>query len=749
MRKLLWFTIGFASACVAAIYLLPGNWLLFAALFGLIAAVGTLLIKNKYVRIGTVVLLGCAAGMLWNWGYDTLYLQTARDYDGKTVSIAFEASDYSFDTGYATGTDGYVTLDGKPYHIRLYTFGQARYAPGDMVYGQVKLRYTAGNGTKDGTYHKAEGLFLLAYAQDDPYHQQVETVPAKYFPVVFRKMLRDKILDVFPEDTAPFAMALLLGDDTLLSFREDASFQLSGIRHVIAVSGLHVSILFGIVYLICGKGQISTVLLGIPVLLVFAAMAGFTPSVVRACVMQGLMIIAFTIDKEYDPPTALAFSVLVMLVCNPMTITSVSFQLSVGCMIGIFLFSERTKDFLLHKTKLGPAKGKSVRARLTRWFVGSLSVTLSAMTVTVPLCAWYFGMVSVIGIVTNLLTLWVISSIFYGIMVSCLLGWIWLPLGQMAAGVISWMIRYVTWMSGTLAQVPIGVVYTDSIYTVLWIVACYLLFGIFLFCKKKHPLVLGGCAAVLLCLTLAAAWTEPRLDRYRMTVMDMGQGQCVLLQTGESAYLVDCGGEHPEQAAMTALKQLRSQGIFQLDGIILTHYDDDHAGSAQYLMQIMPVDAVYVPDAELDSPVHQELTKSWGSKLNYIRRETILPMERGTVSVFPVKGAQTSNESSMCILFQGENCDILITGDRDSAGERMLMEQTRLPDVEVLVAGHHGAESSSCLPFLLQTMPDIVIISVGSDNPYGHPDPATLLRFQMIGSTVFRTDLNGTIMIRG
>jgi competence protein ComEC len=144
----------------------------------------------------------------------------------------------------------------------------------------------------------------------------------------------------FPADTAAFAKALLLGDSSGLNYELDTAFKLSGIRHIIAVSGLHVSILFSLMYILAGKRKVLTALLGIPVLFLFAAVAGFSPSIVRACVMQVLMIVAMLLDKEYDPPTALSFAVLLMLAVNPSAVTSVSLQLSVGCMMGIFMFSQ-------------------------------------------------------------------------------------------------------------------------------------------------------------------------------------------------------------------------------------------------------------------------------------------------------------------------------------------------------------------------------------------------------------------------
>ena len=113
------------------------------------------------------------------------------------------------------------------------------------------------------------------------------------------------------------------------------------------------------------------------------------------------------------------------------------------------------------------------------------------------------------------------------------------------------------------------------------------------------------------------------------------------------------------------------------------------------------------------------------------------------------KEGKTNNESSLCVLFQPENCDILITGDRTTAGERALLAAYPLPDLEVLIAGHHGARTSTSLELLKQTSPEVAVISVGADNRYGHPTAEVLERLELFGCKILRTDLDGTIILRG
>ena len=243
--------------------------------------------------------------------------------------------------------------------------------------------------------------------------------------------------DLFPEDTAGFAGALLLGDSRGLDYATDTAFKISGIRHIIAVSGLHVSILFALICTVTLKHRYLTALVGFPMLLVFAAVSGFTPSVIRACIMAFLMMMATVFNREYDPPTALAFAVLVMLLVNPMAAASASLQLSALCVTGILLFDRPIGNWV----KRILSGRKSWAAKLVRRICSGSSVSLSAMSLVTPLSAAYFGTVSLVSILTNVLTLWAVHLIFNGIVVTCILYLMSPAAAQVLASVVSWLIR--------------------------------------------------------------------------------------------------------------------------------------------------------------------------------------------------------------------------------------------------------------------------------------------------------------------
>jgi competence protein ComEC len=277
----------------------------------------------------------------------------------------------------------------------------------------------------------------------------------------------------------------------------------------------------------------------------------------------------------------------------------------------------------------------------------------------------------------------------------------------------------------------------------------YILFVIFLLGKPKKPVLFLACLGVSLCFTLLFSWLLPKLDNYRVSVLDVGQGQAILFQSEGKKYLVDCGGDSGEIAADAVASELLSQGITSLDGIILTHYDDDHAGGILPLMSRISVERLYLPDLEDAGEIKNTLSKQYPDKITWVCEEMNIQEKTMSFTLFPGKPNTMDSESCLCILFQRENCAILLTGDRNAKGERYLLDHADLPKLDVLIVGHHGSNTSTDLSLLKQTKPDIAVISVGEKNSYGHPSQAVLDRLELFGCHIFRTDTHGTILFRG
>ena len=745
MRKLMWLTIGYAIACAFGTWLARGiGLLIFGVVCGAAIWAAWRFREHPAVKRGMLLALGCALGCMVFFGYSYFVLGPAAAMDGVETEVTIRTTGYSWETEYGIAADGELELSGRWYKVRFYVNEDQLLGPGDTVTMRARLRLTDEGGEKEPTFHRTGGILLLAYSRGEVFVGDGEP-SRRDLPAIWARRLKAVIDDTFPEDAAPFAKALLLGDKRGITWDQSGDFSRSGISHIVAVSGLHVSILFALVGTVTGKRRFLMAIVGIPVLLFFGAMAGFTASVTRAVIMQILFLTALVLNREYDPPTALSFSVLVMLLQCPLTIAGIGFQLSVASVAGIFLFYAGLDGWM---KRWLPGKGKTLRGRLERFLTSSVAVTLSATVMTVPLTAIHFGVVSLVGVVTNLLVLPVVSLIFYGTMAVCGLGCVHLGLGSALAWVMAWPIRYVLAVAEGMASLPLAAVYTASPYIVVWLVFLYGLLVWLLLSERGRPGLAAGLALLGLCISLLLSFLEPLTCDYRVTVLDVGQGQCILLQSEGSSFLVDCGGRRGQEAAEKAAEHLLSQGITRIDGLILTHYDRDHAEGVPYLAERIAIERVYLPGTEDADGCLQSVLAAVPDQ-TAIDSELTIAFGDAQIRIFPAKEAGSGNDSCASVLFQRGKYDTLITGDLSADAERQLLRDYDLPDLEVLIVGHHGSKYSTCSELLNATAPDVAIISVGADNYYGHPTQEVLERLKKAGCAVYRTDLHGTIAYRG
>ena len=735
MRRIVYLALGFAAACGLSLY--SDRWEIRLIGTGLVLLLGILAERKPgAVRRFLVSLLGCALGFAWFGGYTAHHVQPISDLDGETVECAIRVSDYSRETDYGSAVDGTIHMGGNPYRVTVYLKQVREVKPGDIMTGQFRLRVTAQTGEDPSSYYQGKGVFLLAY-QKDELGLSSEECALRDVPAMIRYRIQGILETYIPSDCVAFAKALLLGDTSQLPYRVDTDLKASGIRHVVAVSGLHISIVFAIISTITFRKRFLTALVGTPLLLLFAAVAGFTPSVTRACIMCGLMLVAQLLNKEYDGPSALSFAVLIMLAFNPYCIGSVSFQLSVASVAGIFLFAPGIRE----KLTAGLKNKKGKQYGLLRKLAAGIAVTIGAQILTIPLCAYYFGVVSLVGVFTNLLVLWTVSLTFCLLVAVCVLALVCLPLAVIAGSVAGVLIRYVLTAAKIMAAFPWAAVYTVSPYVTIWLFFAYCLLLIYLVCRKMAG-AFTCCTILSLCLALTASWLEPCSSDVRFTVLDVGQGQCLIMQSGGRVYVVDCGGDSDTRPADAAAEALLSQGYSHIDGLILTHTDRDHAGGAENLLSRIRTDLLILPRQT------QKIVVPKDTQVVIAEQNLEITDGSGKISIFAPVFHGEENEMSLCVLFDTEKCDILITGDRNAFGERSLLRHADIPNVDVLIAGHHGSKYSSCQELLEATRPQIVCISVGADNSYGHPAQEVLDRLSSFGCTVYRTDQQGTITIR-
>ena len=744
MRKLMWFAIGFGISCTLGAYLWVGRWMILAGILG-VTGLFCFLRKEKWSKRIAWACLGLLLGTGWFWVFDRMYTAPLRELDGKTVELNLTTTDYSWETDFGAAVDCHLYLEDHRYKIRLYLNEEQELAPWMLIRTAAEIRLTTDGGAKEPTFHRTQGILALAYQREEgdfsPREDREKGIPTILL-ADFRAQILNMIAQCIPGENGAFARALLLGDKTDISYEMNTDFKVSGISHIVAVSGLHMSILFGLVAFLTWKRRWLLALFGIPTLGMFMLLAGFTPSVTRAGIMMILMILSLVFKREYDPPTALSFAVVSMLTVNPLVAASVGFQLSVGSVAGIFLFMGRISAWILEWI---PQREEKLLKFLRSWIAVGVSVTLSAQVITVPLVAVYFHTVSLVSVLTNLLVLWVITFVFYGVVLVCVTGAIWMPLGLVLGKIVSVPIWYVRMTAKLIAKLPLAAVYTESIYTVVWLCFVYCLVFLLIFSREKRPFLSLGLAAAGLVIAVSLSWLEPRIHDQTVTVLDVGQGQSVILQHHGKTFLVDCGGDYDDSAADIAAQTLLSMGISRMDGLIVTHYDRDHCGGVANLLYRLDVDKLYLPTGAGSETI---AANGADSEVIWVDSQLQLRSDGLKITLFPSNYGDSDNERNIAVLFQTEKCDTLLTGDMSSLYEQILIREHDIPDLEILIAGHHGSKNATSQFLLDATAPDAVVISVGEHNRYGHPAPETMAKLRALGCAVYRTDESGTIILR-
>jgi len=765
MRKLAIFSFSFAAAVFGANYLLADGAVLLSGAFCLVLGLAfALMYRGRRARRGllrwTLIWFGLALGLLWTALYSRVFFQPARDLDGRTVLFTAVVADWpqEEERGCSVPVRG-DTESGTAVSAILYTDGQgAGLRPGDRI--STVARCTLGDRTFAGekiTYYTAKGIFLRAQAYGQLNILRPESVPPRYWPALWARVVKRGIDQAFPADVAPLIRALVTGNRDSLTDQFTTSLQRTGLSHTVAVSGMHLAFLAGMVSLVLGRGKRSTALLTILWVMVFCGVAGNTPSVVRAAVMIILLQLAPLLGRERDSATALASALLILLLWNPFSAAHVGLQLSFGAVGGILLVSDRIQDGLL--TWLGLDRRR--KGRLARWLVkiprfcvSVLSATLGASVLTVPLVALYFQSFSLIAPLSNLLTLWAVALLF---LAGLLLGTLEMALPGLGAVLAIPFTVLARWMMDTvqiLGRLPLAAVPLTSVYYRMWIVfLCALVGGALAVKGRKRP-VIPLCAGVFT-LTASVLLTALsfRCGVLTASVLDVGQGQSVLLGTGDFLTLVDCGGDGPDNAGDVAADRIQALGRGRLDLLVVSHCHADHANGVPQLLRRLDVSVVALPDVEEESPLRREimdLARARGTEVWLIREDTRIQLEGDrNIVLFPPLGQGTdTNELGLTALISAGDFDVLITGDMGGEVERLLLDHGDLPDIELLVAGHHGSRASTTQGLLDRVRPELAVISVGKNNRYGHPARETLERLAASGAELYRTDLQGTVTVR-
>ena len=754
MRKLAICSTAFSAAIFLASYAIPAEWLYIGLLISLCAAVGSLAFPGKSgARTGfAIAALGAAFGFVWYGGYDRLIIQPAEALTGLEARVTCRAEGFTVSSGSVSSIELTLMEDGLPKcRFSLSSYGEPlpEFEPGDIIEADVRFVSAARSRGQDIWYYTSKGIFQRAYLRGDIEKTGRWALSFLNFPQYIARTLKNEVLRVYPEDVSHLMVALLTGDKALLQadLELDNAISRSGMQHIVAVSGMHLAFIVGFIQLLI-KGKRRSALVNIALILVFIPMAGGGPSVVRAGVMQLLLIIAPLFGRETDSLTSLSAVLALLLLSNPEAARNVGLQLSFTAMAGIMLVAPRLNDWIIAVAGVDGSGGRGIKSKVLRFLSSGFSSTIGATVFSVPLAALYFGYVSLVAPLTNILTLSLFSFTIVAGYAVCLLGLAAAPAGAFLAGLLAWPLRYVIWVIRLLSKPFYAAVYTSNSYFAGWLVLTYIVFGItYIFRDKKEryrPFIPAGISVMLLCAAILLS-SGPNTGGM-VTVLDAGQGQCVAVMSGSATVVIDCGGN--SGVGKKLYEYLYATSRNRLDILILTHLHSDHANDAALLLARMEVKQLMMPPDDEDPdgilPGLLSIAAQRGTEVIYITEDSYVEIGEITLWLYAPIGRADVNERGIVICGELGGFSFVVTGDIDMTTERRLVFRNEMPDVDLLVAGHHGSRYSTSEELLSAVKPEYAVISSGY-NSYGHPTGDALRRIAGFGCEIYRTDLSGNI----
>ena len=740
MRKLAAFTGSFSLGIFLAQYLLPFKYLLPGAFLCLLLGCGALLLPQDWRRRGVIIFTALALALGYDWLYVSRVQQPMEALAGTEQQVTMTLCGYAETTSY--GAKVTVALDGgKAVYYGAETLLELR--PGQTVTDTVYFQSAARIRDDDVTTFTSKGVFLMAYQRGEAVVGTGSMDSLRWWPVRMKHAMQAQIQTLFTGDAAGFLTAILTGEKSLLSEQAGNDLSESGIYHILAVSGMHCGFLLAMVTVLLGRHRRRLVAaVTIPLLFFYALLAGGSPSVVRACVMLSLLLAAPLFQRDNDGPTALLTALFLILLQNPFAAASISLQLSFAAMAGILWLTPKLYRYLM---------GGKERGKVFQFVTASLSATAGALVFSIPISAYYFEFLVLISPVSNLVCLWAAGIVFCVCLAAVLVSFVCPPLAAVLAIVPRLLTGYILGTAHLLASIPYHAVYFVNPYLKYWMVFAYLLFAVAYLGKgkRKYPIAaLSTAVTLVLTVYLGAARYDGKLETI---MLDVGQGQSVILASSGEFALVDCGSANSWYGAGSdAADYLLTMGCRNLDTLILTHYDSDHVNGVTGLLARMDVETLLVPSATDDDGLQSVVLAAgerYGTNIRFIDEAEMIPLGSAEVTIFPPIGEKLDdNERGLSVLAAMGEKELLITGDMNGSTEKHLLETYALPNIEVLAAGHHGSKYATSAELLDALTPETVCISVGS-NSYGHPAEETLRRLAERDCTVYRTDLHGNIRI--
>ncbi|MFL6193828.1 MAG: DNA internalization-related competence protein ComEC/Rec2 [Thermoanaerobaculia bacterium] len=530
------------------------------------------------------------------------------------------------------------------------------------------------------------------------------------------------------------ARALVLGDATGLPLEWKRGLRVTGVYHLMSVSGVHVALVAGLVWLLAGRfPRALRLLLMLAAIALYLLLVGPLPALVRSAVMAALAVLALLAERPPAAPNALGWAVILLILDRPDVVLSPAFQLTVSATAGLLL--------------LAPP----LAARWNGWWMPhklatAIAASVGAQIATLPWALPRFYLLSPLAPLLNLPAVpWA------GLTLIASLGWTGLALiapdaAGLALPVLDLLAAPFGWPGRTPPEVwlPIPALVSPAW---AWVIAAGLAALLLLPLRRTLPVLTAG-----LGLFAVLAWKADGPRGAELAMLDVGQGDAILVRDGDRAILVDGGGwGNGDLGGRVLLPALLGEGVRHLDALVMTHPDQDHCAGLVDIAAYLPVDEVWMAPGWERAGCTDRLLSVPGIRPRFLARGDRVQLGRWWLTALHPEADDHHpvNERSLVLMAGVHGRRALLTGDVESWAEHDLADVFgRHLEADLLKVAHHGSRTSSTETFLDAASPRLALISAGIKNLYHHPSPEVVDRLQDHGARLLRTDRAGEILVR-
>lgn len=577
------------------------------------------------------------------------------------------------------------------------------------------------------------------------------------FLVSFSLSARDKIKEITKQTLPPpynyLLVGMLLGEKSFIPSHLKEIFAEAGIMHILAVSGLHVGIIAMALLALLSmlklpkKFKLFTLIL---ILITYASITGFRPSVLRATIMFILLIGGKLINRSRNLNISLFFAAFLILLLNPLILYDAGFLLSF--IVTFFIIN------------LSPILQR-LFSKIVVWIKNPLAVSTAAWVGIFPLSAYFFSKVSIISIISNIFIIPLTGIAVILGFITFFIGLVSISLAGLFANLNYLVLNLITLIAKSFSSLPFAFIYVAQ-PSVMLIILYYLtvFFIIEIFYKKTlSPKIKKKAILIVLSVTLLIIIVQVfyPADNLKVNFINVGEGDCILIEAPNKINILIDGGGTPQSdfdvGNKIVIPYLRRKGINKIDLLILTHPHLDHLEGLLPILKEFKVDMVLDSGLLCDSSEYKEFISLILEKgISYHKAKAgdnfIFSNNLEIFLLNPLYDSDFYEESdfnnaSIVVKLFYKNANFLFTGDIEEAVEKKLLVWQNILQSDILKVAHHGSSTSTNLEFLDKVNPNIAVITVGK-NHFGHPSQKIIERLEDKNIQIYQTDEDGTVIIR-